>query len=283
MPAVVFETPLGCTSFSFPLLPLDKSLQVIALLELDGVDLCIADGGRDVRSESVLADAEGLGARHRRLCQDLGLQIHDVFAHLGASVSDRPVNTPDPRKRMQNRTTFKAYLEYAKACASPGITISPGLTERGHEQGAFRRAVDELAWYCEEAASLELAVSVEPHLGSVVKDVGDAVRLCNLVSGLSLTLDHSHFIAAGVPAEAVDSLFSFARHAHLRQARRGLLQCPVADGSLDIRATLRAAATAGFTGTFALEFIHSQAWGMNQLDVLSETIRLRDEVRGAIS
>lgn len=279
MPSIVRSTPLSCTSFSFPMLSLAQALQVIAILDLDGVDLCIASGARDVRAEAVISDATGLGRKHRQICQDFGLEVYDVFAHIGSSVSDRPINIADPSTIVENRVILSHYFEYAQAAGSPGVTISPGLLDPLDAHRAFMRATSELSWACEQARSFGIELSIEPHLGSIAHDVASTKRLCGAVDGLSLTLDHSHFIASCVPPETVNPLFAFARHAHLRQARPGFLQCRVKDGALNVSSTLQAATAYGFTGTFALEFIHSEAWGMDQLDVLSETVRLRDVVR----
>lgn len=107
----------------------------------------------------------------------------------------------------------------------------------------------------------------------------EAIRLCDAVPGLALTLDYSHFIAAGIPQETVHPLFAYARHAHIRQSAPGNLQCPVSDGVLDVHEMLDQAARAGYSGSFTLEYVHSPMWSMNRLDVLSETVRLRVLIR----
>ena len=165
MPSIVRSTPLSCTSFSFPMLSLAQALQVIVILDLDGVDLCIANGARDVRAEAVISDATGLGRKHRQICQDFGLEVYDVFAHIGSSVSDRPINIADPSTIVENRVILSCYFEYAQAAGSPGVTISPGLLDPLDAHGAFMRAASELSWACEQARSFGIELSVEPHLG----------------------------------------------------------------------------------------------------------------------
>jgi sugar phosphate isomerase/epimerase len=124
-----------------------------------------------------------------------------------------------------------------------------------------------------------LAVSIEPHLGSVAATVEAAGELCAAVPGLTLTVDYSHFVAQNVAQDLLGELFDRARHAHLRQAAPGRLQCPHDEGVIDVAALLDAARQHGFNGSVALEYVHSPMWEMNRLDVLSETIRMRDQVR----
>ena len=268
--------PLSCTSFSFPLLPLADVIRLVAMLQLPAIDLCIADGEREVRTRDVLADPAGLAAVHRAWCEQAELHVADVFAHLGTGPADRPINTADPQLSRDNRDRLAQYLVYARSVGSPGLTLSAG---QAGDAGAFERSVRELTHLVIRAGDAGLRIGVEPHLGSVASTVDEAIRLCDAVPGLALTLDYSHFIAAGIPQETVHPLFAYARHAHIRQSAPGNLQCPVSDGVLDVHEMLDQAARAGYSGSFTLEYVHSPMWSMNRLDVLSETVRLRDLIR----
>ncbi|HET9733427.1 MAG TPA: TIM barrel protein [Acidimicrobiales bacterium] len=263
---------LSCTSLSFPALGLEQVAGLMGVLGFSCVDLCIAEGSRDVQAAAVWEDPPLIAAEHRRLLEYSQLTVADVFAHIGRSALDRPINTADPDTRRENRRRLRSYFTYAAGVGSPGLTMSPGADG---DAAAWERACSELAWAVQEAADHGLSLSVEAHLNSIAATVGAAAALCAAVPGLHLTIDYSHFLASGVAQAEVDPLFGYARHAHVRQSRPGDLQCPVDDGALDVRAMLAAAAAAGYTGRYSVEFVHSTAWNMNSLDVLTETVQMR--------
>jgi sugar phosphate isomerase/epimerase len=273
---------LSCTSFSFPLLRLPAAARVIAALGIAAIDLCVADGDRDVRAAEVEADPVGAAARDRRVCASAGLAPVDVFCHLGSSAFDRPVNTPEPGLRAANRRRLRAYLAYAHEVGAAGLTISPGVAAPGDDEGAFRRACDELGRYVGWATELGLRASVEPHLESVAASPSAARRLVGAVPGLRLTLDYSHFIAAGVQPEAVDPLIPLAGHVHARQAVPGRLQASGAEGTIPFDRVVRLLAAHGYRGAIALEYIWSPQWEMNRIDVVTETVLLRDRLAAAL-
>lgn len=264
---------LSCTSLSFPALTLRQAAGLVAILGFRRLDVCIADGTRDVRAPAVWEAPAALAHDHRELLDRSGLVAADVFAHIGRSALDRPINTPDPDARRENRRRLRSYFIYAAGIGSPGLTVSPGAD---NDAAAFERACAELTWATREAAEHGIALGVEAHLDSVAATVELAAALCVAVPGLGLTLDYSHFLAAGIAQATVDPLFRHARHAHVRQSRRGELQCPVQAGTLDIAAMLAAGAASGYGGGYAVEFVHSTAWNMNTLDVLTETVLMRD-------
>jgi sugar phosphate isomerase/epimerase len=266
---------LSCTSFSFPSLQLPQALAVVSILAMDGVDLCVADGARDVRTNEILEDPR-LGARHAEFCARQQLTVEDVFAHLGASPFDRPLNTMDDGEQAENRRRLRAYLLYAAAAGSPGLTISPGPAKGTN---AFERSAQELRWAVATGVDLGVQVCVEPHTDSVAADVAAAEHLLDAVPGLRLTLDHSHFVARGIASGDVHPLFAKARHAHVRQARRGALQCPMAEGQIELDDLVTSASQHGFSGSFAIEYVCSPMWGMNRLDVVTETVAMRRALR----
>ena len=268
----------SCTSLSFPVLSLEQVTGLIGLLGFRCVDVCIADGTRDVQAEAVWDAPEELARNHREILDKSELIAADVFAHIGRSALDRPINTPDPDARRENRLRLQSYFTYAAGIGSPGLTVSPGAEG---DDAAFERACSELAWAIQEAAEHGLALSVEAHLASIAATVERADALCAAVPGLCLTLDYSHFLASGITQAAVDPLFKRARHTHVRQSRPGELQCPVDCGALDVAAMLSAASIAEYRGRYSVEFVHSSAWNMNSLDVLTETVLMRNALLAA--
>lgn len=265
----------SCTSFSFPLLRLPAIARLLALLEFHYLDLCIAEGSRDVQADIVEADPNAAAAVDRRACEDAGLAVVDVFCHLGRNAFDRPVNTPDGAQRQRNRGRFGAYLAYAAAVGAEGLTISPGRRWAEVADGGFDLACNELAVYSGWARDRGLRFSVEPHLDSIAAEPDSAARLAGRVPGLTLTVDYSHFVAQGTEPSAVHRLLPLAGHVHVRQAAPGKLQAAEDEGVIDFGTMLRRLADLQYRGALTLEYLWSPWQGMNRVDVVTETLLLR--------
>jgi sugar phosphate isomerase/epimerase len=100
------------------------------------------------------------------------------------------------------------------------------------------------------------------------------------VPGLKLTLDLAHFFSMGYRQEEIETLAPYAGHVHLRQAKQGHLQAKLEEGTINFPSLLGALRDAGYDGWLSIEYVH-QAY-MNTLydDVLSETVKMRNLVRG---
>ena len=264
-----------CTSFSFPLLRLPEIARLLELLEFRHIDLCVAEGERDVIAQLVEADPETAAGSHRNACDAAGLSVVDVFCHLGRNAFDRPLNTPDVAQRERSRERFRAYLRYAAAVGAEGLTISPGKRWDEVADGGFDLACRELALYLDWAGDQGLRLSVEPHLDSIAAEPESAVLLVKSVPGLTLTVDYSHFIAQGTEQAAVHPLLPLAGHVHVRQAAPGRLQVAEDEGVINFDVIIDGLAGCGYRGALALEYLWSPWQGMNRVDVVTETLLLR--------
>lgn len=272
---------LTCTSFSFPRLAFEKSLQVIALLGIEAADLCAHMGNpNDLHGSEIEADTDGQIERVKRAVGAAGLAIADLYPTFGVGFRDRAVNTPDPATRAANRRTFAALVRLSKAVGCPGITILPGVIweELGPDR-SFDLAVEALTELVQEARSAGLRLSVEPHLESVVEPPERAVALAEAVPGLRFTLDYTHFIAAGLPPERVHPLIPHTGHFHARHGAPGQLQCPSSESTIDYRDIVGRLKAAGYPGYLCVEYTWQEWRGANRLDVLSESAILRDQLR----
>ena len=202
---------LTCTSFSFPLLPFERSLHAIALLGIGAVDLGAHLGATHLQPDRIEADPQGEADRVKRAIDAAGLAVADLFPTFGHGFRDRPVNAPDPATRAANRRRFAALVEFCRAVGSPGVTLLPGVIwdDLGAER-SFELAREGLAELVADGRAAGLRVSIEPHLESVVEEPERALALVEAIPGLQFTLDYSHFIAAGVPAERVHPLIPHA-------------------------------------------------------------------------
>ena len=271
---------LTCTSFSFPLLSFETSLKQIALLDIPNVDLGAHADGRHLHPARIEADPAGEAAAVRRAVDAAGIGIADLFPTFGVGFRDRPVNTPDPDVRGANRRRFEAFVEFCRRARCPGITLLPGVVwpDLGQERSLelSRAALAELV---EIGRSAGLRVSIEAHLESVVEQPEQALALVEEVPGLQFTLDYSHFIAGGIPAERVHPLLPHAGHFHARQASPGHLQRPHDQGTIDFADIVQRLKELAYAGRICVEYTWQEWRGCNTEDVVSESVLLRDELR----
>jgi sugar phosphate isomerase/epimerase len=157
---------------------------------------------------------------------------------------------------------------------SPGV-VWPGETRRA----ALGRAAEPLRALVEAAAASGLRLRIEPHVGSVAPTPEATLELLDRVDGLSLTLDLAHFIALGSQEWELEPLRPHASHWHLRQARLGAGQARFDEGTLDVAALVRWWSESDYRGGVCLEYVHSPWMDLDGVDCVTETVRMRDEVR----
>ena len=126
-----------------------------------------------------------------------------------------------------------------------------------------------------------IVVGIEPHIGSIVSTPALARRLLDLVPGLTLTLDYAHFTLQGIPDDEIEPLLAFASHFHARGACEGKLQASLKENTIDFPRVLRAMKRTGYKGFVVLEYVWTEWMRCNEVDNLSETILLRDQLLAA--
>jgi sugar phosphate isomerase/epimerase len=274
---------LTCTSFSFPLLSFERALQAIALLDIPRYDIGAHEGASHIQPSQIEADPHRVAQRIHHAAGAAGLQTSDLFPTFGHGFRDRPVNATDPAVRAANLTRFRALVTCARTVGARGITLLPGVVwdELGPER-SFDLSVEALRELVAVASDASLRLSVEAHLESVAETPALARRLCDEVPGLKLTLDYSHFVAGGHPAEDVHQLVPYAGHFHARQAGPGMLQAGSKDGTLDFDDIVRRLAAAGYDGDMCVEYTWQEWRDCWHQDVVSESIVLRDRLLGAL-
>ena len=270
---------LTCTSFSFPLLSFEDACKVISLLCIPAVDLGAHAGGGHLEPEAIEADPAATIDRVQRALAAADLRAADLFPTFGHGFRDRPVNAPDAATRQANRRRFESFVALATAVQAPGITLLPGVPwdELGAD-GSFDLSAQTLREYVDIAGSAGLRLSVEPHLESIVEAPERALELVERVPGLKLTLDYSHFLAQGIEPQRVHPLVPSAGHFHARQAAPGRLQAPASEGTLDFLDIVDRLKQANYDGYLCVEYTWQTWRDCNTLDVISESILLRDKL-----
>ena len=268
---------LACADFTFPLLSHDRTLDLIALLEFDGVDIGLFEGRSHLWPSREFKSPSKSGKNLARKLADRGLRCADVFLQMNPSFIPYAINHPEASRRRRARDWFLKTLDYAKAAGAKHVTTLPGvLFEQEKPADSWRRTCDELVWRVAQAKQQQIAFGIEAHVGSIIPGPRAALRLVRDVPGLTLTLDYTHFTRAGLPDRAAEPLVAHASHFHARGARKGRLQAAFKENTIDYARVLRAMKKAGYSGYVGVEYVWVDWEHCNEVDNLSETIQLRD-------
>jgi sugar phosphate isomerase/epimerase len=271
---------LACADFTFPLLPHDKVLDLIAALELDGVDIGLFEGRSHLWPSKEFEDLPASAGTLANKLSDRGLQPADVFLQTNPDFVSFAINHPDPAPRQKARDWFLRTLEYAARLGSAHVTCLPGVYfDPEPNESSWQRSQEELAWRVEQAKRHRITFSVEAHVGSLAPEPTAAERMVTGVPGLSLTLDYTHFTRAGLPDSAAEPLIRYATHFHVRGARKGRLQASFKDNVIDYGRVLRVMNETAYAGYLGIEYVWIDWEHCNEVDNLSETVLYRDFFR----
>lgn len=270
----------ACADFTFPLLPHDQALHLIAMLGFDGVDIGLFEERSNLWPSREFADVGASARRLKQKLDDQRLKAADVFLQLAEDFAPYAINQPEAARRQKTRDWFLQTLDYAAACGCEHVTTLPGVHfETESYEASFGRAAEELAWRVAQAEKYAIVFGVEAHVGSIVSDPQAALRLVQQVPGLTLTLDYTHFTRLGMPDAAVEPLVRHASHFHVRGARPGRLQESFAGNTIDYRRVYEVMQAVGYRGWIGIEYVWIDWEHCNECDNLSETIRFRDFFR----
>jgi len=270
----------ACADFTFPLLAHDKVLTLIAMLDCKGVDIGLFSGRSHLTAESEFKQISHRAKSLKKQLEDRGLVATDVYLQLDTDLSLYAINHPENNRRQYARDRFLKLIDYASELGADHITTLPGMYFES-EEGSVKRCQEELNWRLEKVKGYPLSFGVEMHVGSPFINPSDAKALLNAVPGLTLTLDYTHFIRNGYAQEEVDPLLAYASHFHARGARKDRLQVSMSDSSIDYPNIIEKLRKLDYNGWIGLEYIWIEWERCNEVDTLSETIRLKDIIKDA--
>ncbi len=271
---------LACADFAFPLLPHDGVLDLIGMLEFDGLDIGLFEGRSHLWPSLEFKRLSRNASRLGQKLADRGLRCADVFLQMNPDLIPFAINHPNSRRRRHARDWFLRTLDYAGACGATHVTTLPGVHfEEEKTADSWSRSCDELSWRVEQARREKITFSVEAHVGSIVPRPKEALRLVRSVPGLSLTLDYTHFTRCGLPDSEVEPLIEHASHFHARGACKGRLQAAFKQNTIDYGRVVRAMRRANYRGYIGVEYVWIDWEHCNEVDNLSETIQMRDFFR----
>ena len=274
------QLPLACADFTFPLLPHDHALDLIALMGFDGVDVGLFEGRSHLWPSRVFPTLRESARELANKLGDRGLKPADVFLQTAPEFVSLAPNHPEAARRARARDLFSRTLEFAAECGCRHVSALPGVRfDDESADASWRRCCDELAWRCAEAQKSALTFSVEAHVGSIAPSPDLAARLVRETPGLTLTLDYTHFTREGVADAEVEPLVPHATHFHARGARRGRLQASFKENVIDYGRVLDVMERTGYAGYVGVEYVWIDWEHCNEVDNLSETILFRDFFR----
>jgi sugar phosphate isomerase/epimerase len=270
----------SCADFTFPLLPHDKVLDLLQLLDIQGVDLGIFEDRSHHYPSQIAKDPAAAAAKMRQKLQARSLEAADVFVQTGAEPPVAAANDPDPSVRSQNHQTIEAMIAYTRELGANHLTGLPGVLHDGVAlEKDWQLAVEEAQWRLEVCQKAGITYAIEPHVGSLLADPQTTLRFLEAVPGLTLTLDYGHFIYQGMNNESVHCLLPHASHFHARGGAKGALQSTVRDNTIDFDAVLKGLRAANYSGWICLEYVWVDWEGCNRTDNIAETLLLREKLQ----
>lgn len=273
---------LSCADYTWPLLPHAAVLDLISALDCDAVDLGFMALRSHVRPEAAHGAVAVTAGAIRERVESRGLAVADVFAIPYTDFETRSANNPDPADQERSLEFFRDAMQFSKLVGSPGLTTLPGVLFAGDTFGAaLNRSVAGLSRRVELAAARGLALSVEPHTGSLIDTPDKTRELLDRVPGLQITLDYAHYVYGGVTQDEIDPLLPFARHLQCRPGRPGGLQVTVAEDTIDWARVVVALNAQGYRGYLGLEYTWQEWLDCNRVDTVGESILLREKLRAA--
>ncbi len=272
---------LAACDYTFPKLPWEQTLRIARDLGVEAMDVALFAGRSHLDIQEVFSDLPHAARRVLEALRGNGLRIADVFGQPGTVFEENAVNHPEASVRAAAAEFFYRLLEFALRCNGSHISLLPGVHFAGEsEADSFQRSVEELAWRVEAAAKVGVTLSVEPHIGSIAPTPQAAARLLDMTPGLTATLDYTHFTYQGIPDSEIEPLMARASHFHARGACKGKLQASMKENTIDFDGVLRAMQRANYNGFVVLEYCWVDWMDLNRVDNLSETVILRDLLRG---
>ena len=264
---------LGITAWSFPACTLIEVAGIAGVLGLESIDVGLFYAS-SLDKQRILAQP---GEAASELA-DLGLPISNFYYLFGGGAGGR--NLAQPRHLDANVADFRQVVRFCRAAKIESVMLLPGVInphQSRHE--ALEESARSLSALLPVAQEAGVRLVIEPHVHSYLESPALTLELLERVPGLQLALDYAHFTCLGYRQGEIDVLAPHAGHVHLRQARMGVLQNKLEEGTINFAALLGRLREVGYAHTLALEYVHQDYMGTRYDDVLTETVKLRDLVR----
>ncbi len=206
---------VSCSTLCFARYSLEDALLAIAALEFSKVDVAIRANSHQLTPQEVVEDTH-------KVMRRLKLTSTLVPAAFSIELEENNAEVFDEQ--------FRAICKLARLLTV--ATISMPAAPLGADWDAEVKRLKHLV-HIASADSVNL--NVETRMGTLTEWPDQAVKLCERVPGLGLTLDPSHYICGPNQNRNYDHVFPYVRHVHLRDTGRtpDKLQVRVGQGELE--------------------------------------------------
>src|SRR5687767_5694423 len=102
----------ACADFTFPLMPHDRVLDLIASLDIKGVDIGLFESRSHLWPSKAFRNIPRSSAQLAKKLDDRGLKPADIFLQTAADFVSMAPNHPDPKKRQTARDLFQKTVEF---------------------------------------------------------------------------------------------------------------------------------------------------------------------------
>ena len=140
---------LACADFTWPLLSHERALEVIRLLDIEGLDLGIFGNRSHVRPEIVRDDIPMWAGILKERIAGAGLELADFFFQPWTDFTVLTVNHPDPKQQDEARAIWiDQIMPLATDKAYPyAINWGPARPGHGHKTaGCYPKDLESRKW-----------------------------------------------------------------------------------------------------------------------------------------
>jgi len=205
---------VACSTLCFGRFPLERTLRMIGELEFSKLDVAIHERGPHLRPSEVAADV-ALAAQRIRIGPSLTPAAFSV-----------EIEAAEPHEYERQ---LKAICRLARMSTVSLLAIPAGPSSAGIDA-----EVERLTPLLQIAQAEGMVLTVPTHIGCITETPQGAIKLCESLPGLGLTLDPSHFIAGPNQGKSYEHVFPYVRHVHLRDTGRGADQFQVRVGQGEV-------------------------------------------------
>lgn len=188
---------VACSTLCFNRLPLDRALKTMEELAFSKVDATISPNSPHMTPADVAADP----ARCARL-----LRYTSSVAPAALNVEFEP--------NLDHETFLTQFEAICKLARNLGVATLTMPAAPANSK--FEAEVARLTELVNLVAPYGLVLTVETRIGTLTEMPDTAVKLCEKVPGLGLTLDPSHYICGPNQNKTYDQVYPYVRHVHLR-------------------------------------------------------------------